>query len=88
MFPSYFLCEVDLVIEDPATGARIVRTAETNLGDLCADAYRTLLGADIGWVNGGGVRADIPAGDVTYGDIIEVHPFGNLACLVEVSAPM
>ena len=76
---------VDLTVNDPATGNRAVRSAETNLGDLCADAYRVLLGADIGWVNGGGVRADIAAGDITYGDIIAVHPFGNLACLVEVT---
>ena len=26
-----------------------------------------------------------PLGEITYGDIIAVHPFGNLACLVEVS---
>lgn len=76
---------VDLTVNDPATGERAVRSAETNLGDLCADAYRTMLGADIAFVNGGGVRANIAAGDITYGDIIEVHPFGNLACLVEVT---
>ena len=76
---------VELTINDPDSGERAVRSAETNLGDLCADAYRIMLGADIGWVNGGGVRANIAAGDITYGDIIEVHPFGNLACLVEVS---
>ena len=64
---------------------RIVRSQETNLGDLCADAYRTLLDADIGFVNGGGVRADIDAGDITYADIISVHPFGNMACKIEVT---
>ena len=68
-----------------ADGKRAVRSAETNLGDLCADAYRVLLGADVAFVNGGGVRADINAGDITYGDIINVHPFGNSACLVEVT---
>ena len=68
-----------------ADGKRAVRSAETNLGDLCADAYRLLLGADVAFVNGGGVRADINAGDITYGDIINVHPFGNSACLVEVT---
>ena len=77
--------DVELTVNDPDTGERAVRSAETNLGDLCADAYRTLLDADVAFVNGGGVRANISAGDVTYGDIIEVHPFGNLACLVEVS---
>ena len=76
---------VELTTKDPATGERAVRSAETNLGDLCADAYRALLDADVAFVNGGGVRADIAAGEITYGDIIAVHPFGNLACLVEVS---
>ena len=77
--------EVLLTTKDPDTGKRAVRNAETNLGDLCADAYRDLLGTDIAFVNGGGVRADIEAGDVTYGQIIAVHPFGNMACSIEVT---
>ena len=77
--------EVELTITDPATGERMVRSNETNLGDLCADAYRTMLDADIGFANGGGVRANINAGDITYGDIISVHPFGNMACLIEAT---
>ena len=64
-------------------GTRAVRSAETNLGDFCTDAYRTVLGTDIAFVNGGGVRESIPAGDITYGQIIAVHPFGNMACSVE-----
>ena len=77
--------DVDLCIKDPATGERMVRSNETNLGDLCADAYRALSGADVAVVNGGGIRADIPAGDITYGQIINVHPFGNEMCVVEVT---
>jgi 2',3'-cyclic-nucleotide 2'-phosphodiesterase (5'-nucleotidase family) len=77
--------DVALVITDPATGNRMVRNRETNLGDLCADAYRELLGADVAVVNGGGVRANIAAGEITYNDIIAVHPFGNSACVVEAS---
>ena len=75
---------VKLTINDE-NGNRIVRSQETNLGDLCADAYRTVMGADIAFVNGGGVRANIEAGNVTYGDIINVHPFGNLACVIEAT---
>lgn len=48
--------DVDLVVMDPATGNRLIRNQETNLGNLCADAYRTVLGADIAFVNGGGIR--------------------------------
>ena len=77
--------DVDLVIKDPVAGVRIVRSQETNLGDLCADAYRAMGEADIAFVNGGGVRDVIPAGDVTFGQIIKVHPFGNALCVVEAT---
>ncbi len=70
---------------DPETGERRVRKGETNLGDLCADAYRSYLGTDIAVVNGGGVRAPIEAGDITYRDAMTVNPFNNMACAAEVS---
>lgn len=78
--------DYDLLIYDPVkTDVRIVRNAETNLGDLCADAYRAATGADIAFVNGGGVRVNIKAGDITYGDILNVNPFGNAVCMVEAT---
>ena len=77
--------DVELTINDPDTGERAVRSAETNLGDLCADAYRAITGADIGLINGGGVRANIMAGDITYGNIIDVQPFGNSLCFVKAT---
>ena len=82
---------VDLTISDPievdANGRpiRMVRRAETNLGDLCADAYLAQSGADVAFVNGGGVRVNISAGDITLNDILKVHPFGNAMCVIEVS---
>jgi 2',3'-cyclic-nucleotide 2'-phosphodiesterase (5'-nucleotidase family) len=55
-----------------------VRTVETNLGNLIADSLRaTFPNADIGFANGGGIRNPIDQGDVTLGNVIEVHPFGN-----------
>lgn len=66
-------------------GTRLVRNQETNIGDLVADAYRVVGDTDIGWANGGGIRADIPAGEITYGDIIEVHPYSNQLCVVETT---
>ena len=80
-----------LTIHDPAAvdssgnPIRMVRRAETNLGDLCADAFRDQGHADIGIVNGGGVRVDIEKGDITYGDILSVNPFGNMLCVIEVT---
>ncbi len=82
---------VELTVNDPvevdSAGIPIymIRRAETNLGDLCADAYRAQSGADIAFVNGGGIRVSIPAGDITLGNILNVHPFGNEMCVIEVS---
>jgi len=75
----------DLVIKDPTSGLRIVRSRETNLGDLCADATRAAAGSDIGIANGGGIRAMLKAGDVTVGDILAVMPYGNLLCEIKVT---
>ena len=55
----------------------VVRGEETNAGDLVADAYRYALKADIGFENGGGIRNDIHAGDITYGDVIGMLPYDN-----------
>ena len=75
---------VELTTKDE-NGNRAVRNHETNLGDLCADAYKIQMGADLAFINGGGVRADIAKGDITYGNIISVNPFGNSICLAEVT---
>ena len=78
--------DYDLTINDPESGKRIIRMAETNLGDLCADAYRSQGGdVDIALVNGGGIRVTIPAGDITLNDILRVHPFGNALCVVKAT---
>ena len=66
-------------------GFRLIRCRETAIGNFCADAYRAITGADIAVVNGGGIRADLPAGDITYADIIAVHPYGNTLCMVEAT---
>jgi 5'-nucleotidase/UDP-sugar diphosphatase len=55
-----------------------VRNAETNLGNVVADAMRHAGGTDIAIQNGGGIRASISAGNVTVGDTFNVLPFTNL----------
>lgn len=81
----------DLTINDPqetdqsGNPVRMVRRAETNLGDLCADALRDASGADLALVNGGGIRKTIRKGDITYGDIIGVMPYGNHMCVIEAT---
>lgn len=65
-------------------GSRAIRAKETNLGNLCSDVIRVACGSDIGMINGGGIRANIAKGDITFGDIISVHPFGNSMCKVRI----
>ena len=76
--------EVDLITHD-ADGNRLVRNAETNLGDLCADAMRSSMDADIGYVNGGGIRSNISSGDVTFNDLLSVFPFNNTVVSAKIS---
>lgn len=74
-----------LTVNNINTGMRAVRSAETNLGDLTADAYRVMMGADIGFSNGGGIRADIQPGNITFNDALAVFPYGNMGCVAEVT---
>ena len=82
---------VKLTINDPeatdssGTPIRLIRRAETNLGDLCADAYRAVSGADIGIANGGSIRVSVEEGEITVNDILSVFPFGNQVIMVEAT---
>lgn len=79
-----FKSEYNLPMTDD-DGIRMVRNRETAIGDMISDAYRIIMEADIGYINGGGVRSGITAGDITIGDLIAINPFGNMLCVVEVS---
>ena len=54
-----------------------VRIGETAMGRAVTSAYLKETGADIAIENAGGIRAGIAAGDVTYGQALDVFPFGN-----------
>ena len=62
----------------------IVRREESELGNLVADAFKWKANADIAICNGGGLRADLPAGAVTRGDILAIFPFGNKLVKLEI----
>ena len=62
----------------------LVRTQETEIGNLCADAFRWRTGADIAVINGGGIRHNLPAGDFTRGDAVAIFPFGNTLRMAEI----
>ena len=78
-----------------------VRGQETNFGNLAADALCFVTGADVAFVNGGGIRVTLPidhtnpespdyvegavAGDITMKDILTVFPFYNTIAVIEIS---
>ncbi len=68
---------------------RIVRARETNMGNIASDSIywyineSKKLDCDIAFVNGGGLRTGIDAGDVTYLSCKSVMPFGNQICLIK-----
>jgi len=81
----------NLVIYDPeertdkGDPVRIVRKRETNLSDLVSDSIRGETGAEIALINGGGIRDNIEAGDITYGDIMRIQPYSNQICISEIT---
>jgi len=81
---TLFVNETPLTIYDE-NGVRVIRNMEMPIGDLIADAYRYASDADIGIANGGGIKADLPAGDISYASIMNVTPYGNLMAAIEVT---
>lgn len=73
------------LITHNSEGKRIIRNSETNLGDFCADAFRIVTNSDIGVINGGGIRAPLNSGKITFNDILNVFPWNNTVCVAEVS---
>lgn len=63
----------------------IVRTSETNLGNLITDAMLEKNEADIAITSGGSIRSSIGIGNITIEDIINVLPFGNYVIVKELT---
>lgn len=80
------VCQSDVtlrILDD--NGRQMVRFAETNSGDIVTDAYRIVTGAEIALSNGGGIRTNLPAGTLTYGDLVSLLPFDNNVSVVEIT---
>lgn len=88
-----FLAKADERLSEPIGQAGVAlmgsktesRSRETNLGNFITDAMRDKTGADIAFQNGGGIRASISPGAITYRDILTVQPFGNTLVLVDMT---
>jgi len=63
----------------------IVRSQETNLGNLIARTQRLKVGADLAVMNSGGIRTSIAKGDISYKDVLKVQPFSNSICVVTLT---
>jgi 5'-nucleotidase/UDP-sugar diphosphatase len=72
----------DAVLEGDRT---YVRKRQTNLGILIGQAMIEKTRADFAVVNSGGIRDSLPAGIITYKDILQVQPFGNTLCTLDLS---
>ena len=73
--------EADRVAREPVAtlGAPFERAyrGSSTLGRLIADAQREVTDAQIAIMNNGGIRTDLPAGPVSYGQLYRVQPFQN-----------
>jgi 5'-nucleotidase len=62
---------------------------ETPLGNMIADAVleggKNAANAQFCILNAGGIRNDLPAGDLNYGDLFKVLPFENLVTIVQIT---
>ena len=58
---------------------------ESALGNLIADAQRWQMKVDFAFMNPGGIREDLKAGNITYGNLYSVQPFGNNLVKMELS---
>lgn len=76
-----------LVVSD-ANGGPLARRQETNACDLTTDALRWLMNSDICMLLGGSIRQSIQAGDITYGDIINMLPFDNNVIKIQATGDL
>ncbi|MBS8265737.1 bifunctional 2',3'-cyclic-nucleotide 2'-phosphodiesterase/3'-nucleotidase [Mesobacillus boroniphilus] len=75
--------DVAPIINEVIGSAEVAMTREQNehgestLGNLIADAMRVEMGTDFAFMNPGGIRADLDAGEITWGELFTIQPFGN-----------
>ena len=74
-----------LMTINDAKGKRLVRSGETNLGNFVADAFRWYGDAQLAFSNAGGIRQNLPKGNITYGNLLETQPFSNEMCVIRIS---
>ncbi len=80
--------EVGPVIHEVVTTTSdpLLRTgSEYPLGNLIADAQRAATGTQVALINNGGIRTELPAGEVRYDDLFRAQPFANTLVTMSLS---
>ncbi|MCI4171123.1 5'-nucleotidase C-terminal domain-containing protein, partial [Bacillus spizizenii] len=57
---------------------------DTPLGKLISDGMRAAMKTDFALMNGGGIREALKKGPITWGDLYNIHPFGNVLTKIEI----
>jgi 2',3'-cyclic-nucleotide 2'-phosphodiesterase (5'-nucleotidase family) len=68
------------------TPVRRATREESPLGNLAADLLRAVRPSDVGFINGGSLRADLPAGPLRYGDLYQAFPFDDGVAVLDLTA--
>lgn len=55
------------------------------LGNLIADSMASAMDSDFAMMNGGGIRENLNAGDITYGELFNILPFNNVLVKLEIT---
>jgi len=84
-FETRFDAKFNQAIGQTAVDLLRQRHAESNFGDLVADAMREATGAQIAFQNGGGIRIDLYKGPVTLGQMYSALPFDNYLVLMDLT---
>lgn len=73
---KYGHCDFDMDALDE-NNKWYIRNSERNIANFITDAFKNAMKTDIAIINGGGIRANFKAGDITFNDILTVQPFNN-----------
>jgi len=79
--------DVDFLLFNEQGRSR-ARFSESNAGNLVTDAFRYVAKADIAFLNGGAIRNEAKAGDLTYGDLVSLLPYDNYLVVVEAKGAL
>lgn len=77
--------QLEEVLAKLATEWKRSSHAESNIGDFFCDALIAKTGGDVSFLNSGGIRTNVSAGDLTVGDVMEVFPIENEVVAFELT---